>query len=236
MATNNPTDDDAFAHLLDKVIQLPTNSAVRTFFNQAGINNLGDFALVFDYDDFYPSKLAGTNDLADMALMDQMIIKQIFAACELWRQQDPQNRDSGSFPPAGYWFDSNAWTHDLWKKFVFHPDTMSIIKDQNTKAKLKVTLGTSSTSTKASYTPLQRWELGAKRDKDKFPQLKDFSHWRTFSVAFRVEAENQDVSDALDSGYKASTTEDQELIAKKRVFLYGVLIDALKCDAAQTII
>ena len=69
MASGNPTDDDAFAHLLDKVIQLPTKSDVRDFFHKGRVMNLGDFAVAVEYDNFYPSKNAGDNALSLMALM-----------------------------------------------------------------------------------------------------------------------------------------------------------------------
>ena len=45
MASSNPTDDDAFAHLLDNVIQLPTKSDVRDFFLKGRVMNLGGFAV-----------------------------------------------------------------------------------------------------------------------------------------------------------------------------------------------
>ena len=52
MASGNPTDDDAFAHLLDKVIQLPTESDVRDFFHKGRVMNLGDFVVAVEYDNF----------------------------------------------------------------------------------------------------------------------------------------------------------------------------------------
>ena len=73
-ASTNPTDDDAFAHLLDMVIQLPTKSDVRDFFQRERVMNLGNFAVAVQYDNFYPAKGAGDNALSVMALMDLSLI------------------------------------------------------------------------------------------------------------------------------------------------------------------
>ena len=99
MSTNNPiSEDDAFAHLLDNVLRLDPTAPVRDFLRDQGITNSTLLIGTMEYRDLYCNH-GVTTPASNLPLAQQLTIRQLFAACHLWRDDDIQNRPTPT-PPA----------------------------------------------------------------------------------------------------------------------------------------
>ena len=80
----------------------------------------------------------------------------------------------------------------------------------------------SSSSSSKPCTLVDLFKRGIKRDATQFPVLKDEKYHEDWKRKFINEARIQDVFEVLDPNYKPSNTEERDLLAKKREFVYGV--------------
>ena len=76
--------------------------------------------------------------------------------------------------------------------------------------------------------PAVEFSKGTKRNLSDYPILKEDKGWYTFNRTLHAVAASHGVSEVLDPTYTSQTAADEELFKAKNVFIYNVLIQALK--------
>ena len=86
---------------------------------------------------------------------------------------------------------------------------------------------------RTSYTPVDNFKRGIKRDPTYFPTLKDERYNDTWHRSFAAQARAQDVHNVLDPNYKPSTTEAKDLFLEQQKYVYAVFEAKLQTDMGK---
>ena len=227
MVSTRSSSAEAFAHVMDNVINRPSGTPVRSALSQSGIVSMVDLLSLSEADlhnlTYKTVDPDGTKapTIHYLSIADRNILKYLLYY-HIHRRNEFNAID-----------DWSKITKDEFDDFRINPDYTLHPPVPKYSQKHLTSKPQSSTPSLSSVDFFKR---GIKRDPSLFPALKDERFNEQWHRSMVTQARAQDVSEVLDPLYVPLTTDDLNLFNEKQKYMYAVLETKVETPKGKAII
>ena len=226
MVSTRTSSTEAFAHVMDVVINRPSGTPVSLALSLAGITTMNDFLSLSEGDlhnlTYKTVEPEGNKapTIHYLSIADRNILKYLLYF-HIHRNNEYNTIDD--------------WSKVSKEEFdAFRIDPNFTLNPPVPRASSKHL--TPKPPSSSSFSPVDLFRRGIKRDPSLFPSLKDERFNEQWHRSMVTQARAQDVSDVLDPLYIPLNTDDLNLFTEKQKFMYAVLETKVETPKGKAII
>ena len=149
-----------------------------------------------------------------------------------WIRTELRPECNGKFPSAAEW---DSKTPQDFRDFLERLPDQANQPSSTTQTQVGATSASSSPTVK-SYTSVNDFKKGIKRDVSSYPKFTDDKFWDTWKMTVQAQARAHDLEEVLDEGYTPTAADDIILFEQKQNFMYAVFLQTVHTSTGRAIV
>ena len=213
-------------HVLDNVLQLSENHAMRRALKENGIDSMVD-VIIMTKEELLDLPYWVNEEQDEHTTLRPHHVNGLVKAIQHWiidLERDP-----------------NRWTDMTYQSYI-QASTKSVSWEDGLGIPMTPTSpggalspGTNEAQSKKT-TVVEQWDKSIKRDASQFPELTVNSKFPIWLEKATAIAKSQQCANVFDSEYVPTTSEEVELFQRQQVFVYGMMSIKLKTVKAKNLL
>ena len=227
-----PTEVLALQHVLENVLNIPTNSDVHSGFKLFWINTIHDLMNLKPNEDLQMAYIHPTTDekgdtIERKCRIPSMLIRNIDYLQQWYRASDDPN-------DVRIWFKLQEPEFNSWKHRLFH-DASAVLESDEAVVDPSV-LMSSLLPASTSQSEATMFLRSIKRSPSDYNKFKDDSRWKQWNRHLKATANSHGLGHVLTPSYVPLDDAAQELFNHQNTFMYSVFESCLQTSKSRHIV